>query len=100
MISFFLFVLSTIGLTGLVVDSKIFSPVRTFLKSKLPASIYQVFECYQCSGTWFGFFCGYWFLSSNVVTILLCGAAGSFLAGFYFIISEYLLSKIHMPTLS
>lgn len=53
-----LFVLGSIGLTHVIVDSAIFAPVRSWLEKWLPSSVYKVFECYQCCGVWVGWFLG------------------------------------------
>jgi hypothetical protein len=86
--NFALFVLATIGMTHIIVDSSIFSPVRSLLEKILPSYVYKVFECYQCSGTWCGFFIGWTLLvypfDFDLVTkigiVFSCGCAGSFLS--------------------
>jgi len=75
-----LFALATVGMSHIIVDGKIFMPVKKWLNKWLPSSIYQLFDCYQCSGTWCGFVCGSIILSNNFLVIFLCGMAGSFLA--------------------
>lgn len=75
-----LYVLSTIGLTLLMVDSTILEPMRNYLKSKLPASVYKVFECYQCMGFWAGIACALIFISFNPAVVFGCGCAGSYIA--------------------
>ena len=46
----FLFALAVIGLTEIVRASHLFEPVREYLKARLPAKAYEVFECRQCFG--------------------------------------------------
>lgn len=82
MVAFLLFVLATVGLTLIIVDGSIFEPVRCFLEKKLPEKVYDVFECYQCMGTWCGFVCGAMTFGLNPLFIILSGFAGSFLAMF------------------
>lgn len=78
--TFLLFVVATIGLTHIIVDSTIFAPIRDFLKKTLPPKVYAVFECYQCAGTWCGFLAGLILISKSIPVIFMCGCAGSFLA--------------------
>lgn len=82
MVAFLLFAFATIGLTMIIVDGSIFEPVRCFLEKKLPEKVYDVFECYQCMGTWCGFICGAMAFGLNPLFIILSGFAGSFLAMF------------------
>jgi hypothetical protein len=88
-----LFVLGTIGLTHIVVDSSLFAPARRWLQGKLPEKIYRVFECYQCAGTWCGFLVGWMTMSTSLWTILVCGFAGSFLASWAAFYLNYLEAK-------
>lgn len=90
LIQIFLFTFGVIGLTHIIVDSKIMSPVRAFLQKVLPPFLYLTFECYQCSGTWAGFLVGYMIMSHNIFTILVCGFAGSFLASWAAFYLNYL----------
>jgi len=80
MVMFLLFVFAVIGLTNLMIDSSLLAPLREFLKKHLPVSVYKVFECYQCMGTWCGFICGVILISHNPLVVLTCGFAGSFLS--------------------
>ena len=82
MVAFLLFALATIGLTFIIVDGSIFEPVRRILEKRLPEKVYDVFECYQCMGTWCGFICGAMVFGLNPTFIVLSGFAGSFLAMF------------------
>ena len=81
-VEFLLFCLSAMGLTFIIVDSTIMEPVRVWLKARLSARIFKVFECHQCCGTWAGFICGLVLLSRNPLVVLLCGFAGSVLSMF------------------
>lgn len=71
--------LAVIGMTHIIVDGTIFLPVRNFLKKWLPSKVYQLFECYQCCGTWCGFFIG-WLLFGTWSAVIAVGFAGSFVA--------------------
>jgi len=92
-INFVLFCLAVIGMTNIVVDSSLFQPVREWLQSWMHKSVYELFECHQCCGTWCGFICGACLLSYNPFFVLMCGCAGSFLASAYYLISELIISK-------
>jgi hypothetical protein len=91
--SFLFFIFSTVGLTNIIVESNIFSPIRNLLKKILPTKIYELFECHQCTGTWCGALCGFILFPVNLWVILLCGFSGSFAATMSFMFSEYLISK-------
>jgi hypothetical protein len=98
MTSLILFVLATIGLTSIMVSGTIMSPVRTFLKNKLPARVYEVFDCYQCMGTWCGFVCGILTLSDYWLgLVLLYGFAGSFVANVGCTIFDMILMRTALP---
>lgn len=84
--SIFLFLFGVIGLTHIVVDSKLFEPVREWLKARLPDKLSSVLTCYQCTGFWSGMLTGLIVVSHNVFVVFVCGCAGSFLsswAAFY-----------------
>jgi hypothetical protein len=93
---FLLFALATIGLTLIIVDGSIFEPVRCFLEKRLPEKVYDVFECYQCMGTWCGFICGAMAFGLNPIIIILSGFAGSFLAMFTGMILDK-LDRLDIP---
>jgi len=80
MSEFLLFACATAGLTHIMVDSVIMAPLRNLMQRLLPAFIFEVFECYQCMGTWCGFLCGYLVFGFDIPTILISGFAGSFIA--------------------
>ena len=76
-----LFTLATIGMTHILVDSEIMTPVDAWAEKHLPATVHHgVFECYQCSGFWCGMILGYFLIGTNVSIVFACGCAGSFLA--------------------
>lgn len=88
-----LFLLATIGMTHIVVHGSIFEGVRNWLEKKLPSKIYEVFTCYQCSGTWCGFICGAMLVSLNPFVVFCCGCAGSFVAALANQVMEYIETK-------
>ena len=93
---FLLFALATIGLTLIIVDCSIFEPVRCFLEKRLHEKIYDVFECYQCMGTWCGFICGALAFGLSPTVIILSGFAGSFLAMFTGMVLDR-LDRVDIP---
>jgi len=81
-----LFAFAVIGLTHIIVDSRIFESPREWIKSR-DAWIFkkatEAIECYQCSGFWCGLFCGLIFVSPasifvSILWVFLSGCAGSF----------------------
>lgn len=94
-----MFVLSTIGMTHIIVDSSIMEPFRNFLKSfttrlKIP-KFGEVVDCYLCTGVWCGFLMGLIFISSNIFVIFACGCAGGFLSN----LAAALLNLIEAKTI-
>lgn len=89
-----LFAFSVIGLTNIVVDpAAIFAPVRNLIEKFAPSWASKLVSCYQCSGTWAGFICGYAIFGSSPTTVFCCGMAGSFLATFAATYTNYLEAK-------
>lgn len=79
--SLILFIFSVIGMTNIIVDpATIMKPVREFIQKNCHPWLDKLVSCYQCSGTWVGFFCGYILISQNLSIVFLCGMAGGFLA--------------------
>jgi len=76
MFEFLLFAVASVGLTAILVDGKIFAPLRDslagrarFLREKrerlalkptftVPEFLESIFSCYQCCGFWSGLLCG------------------------------------------
>jgi len=81
-----MFILSTIGLTHLIVDGSIFEGLRAFIRStssRLKVEhLGRIVDCHLCAGTWCGFFMGYVWISKDPVEVFACGCAGAFLANF------------------
>jgi hypothetical protein len=76
-----LFIFSVIGLTNIIVDpATIMQPVRDFIEKNCHPWINKLVSCYQCSGTWVGFLCGYILISKDLFVVFMCGMAGSFLS--------------------
>lgn len=53
----------------------------------------HLFTCYQCTGTWCGFFCGYFLINTNLFNVLICGFAGSFLSQVGAVVLNYYETK-------
>lgn len=87
-----LFVVAVIGMTNIVVDSTLFEPVRTWIKSK---SVFwgDVTSCHQCAGFWCGLVTGACVVSFDPLLLFACGCAGSFLASISTVLTDYLVSK-------
>ena len=76
-----LFCLAVVGFTHIIVDpATIAKPFRDFVEKYCFSWLNKLFSCYQCCGTWVGFFCGWVLISKNPFEVFLCGMAGSFLA--------------------
>lgn len=85
-IQLILFILSTIGMTHIIVDGSIMEKFREFVKTlafrmKVP-TLAGIVDCYLCSGTWCGFLMGYIWISNEPLKVFACGCAGGFLANF------------------
>lgn len=82
---FLIFCLSTIGLTNIIVHGKILDNIglRPFLKNNLHSKIFELFECYECTGFWSGMAMGSVLISSDPFYFIPCGFAGSVLSSFY-----------------
>lgn len=79
--SFLIFACSVVGLTNIVVDpAAIFAPVRDLIEKTNIKWLNKLVSCYQCSGTWAGFLCGWIVFGDDPATIFCSGMAGSFLA--------------------
>ena len=90
----FLFVMSTIGMSHIIVDGSILAWFRDLVKDvavkiKIP-KLGGVVDCYLCCGTWCGFFMGWVWLSQNPWEIFACGCAGGFLSNFAAVILNWL----------
>ncbi len=72
MISLIIFVLATIGLTNIMVHGRILDLIglRPWLKDNLDPAVYELFECYECSGFWSGMFVGLVVMPSGYESII------------------------------
>jgi purine-cytosine permease-like protein len=79
--SVIIFCFSVIGLTNIIVDpAAIFAPVRNAIEKTGIEWLSKLVSCYQCTGTWAGFLCGFLVFGPHPGTLFCCGMAGSFLA--------------------
>jgi hypothetical protein len=84
-----LFILGTIGLTNIIVDSSLFKPIRAWAKGEVQfkeatyifvhPSFGKLLSCYQCCGVWIGWVIGL-LLFSDWQLIIVAGFASSFLS--------------------
>ena len=76
-----LFAFSVIGMTHMIVGpATILQPFRNWADKTLPNKVNELLSCYQCCGTWVGFFMGAILVSLNPFVVFACGMAGSWLA--------------------
>ena len=97
MIMLLLFVISTIGMSNILVHGKILDDdhlgLRSWLKRKL-GKYKDVFDCYECTGFWCGFFMGSLLISFwNPFVLIPCAFAGSGIMHAYIILTDFLQSK-------
>jgi len=91
---FVLFCLATIGMTQIIIYGSILESARQWLKAKLPAKIYAVFECHLCLGTWCGFIMSAFLLDyKNPFIIFAGGMAGAYLSFMGEWFSQYLQAR-------
>lgn len=95
-----LFILGTVGLTNLLVHSKILEGFRGWVNGHAPKKVSQVLECYQCCGFWVGLLVGALLLSFNLPTLIVSAFAGSYIADLGNDLKQYLQanSTINLPT--
>src|SRR3989344_6569478 len=121
MVKLFLFVFATIGMSHILVDSKLFSWVKEWkIWSRINCLTYGLFRwvqdilaCYQCSGWYVGMFVAlftltgpapvflldlgfskFWsFIIANIPFVFLGGCAGSFLSYTAALLLSYIVAK-------
>lgn len=94
MINLFLFIFGTIGITHIIVDSDM--PIILWFKKLVSKSSFltKLLGCYQCTGTWVGFFSSYMlFPDIDLWQIFIAGCAGSFLANTAAIFLNYVEAR-------
>jgi hypothetical protein len=76
-----LFSFAVVGLTNIIVDpATILQPVRDAIEKSGAQWLNKLVSCYQCTGVWAGFLCGYLIVSHELPVVFLCGMAGSYLS--------------------
>lgn len=79
MITFTLYVFATIGLTSILVDSKILEGRRNWIKDQSQMLGYMV-GCYMCMGFWSGLLVGGLLFNPDFGTLFCLACAGSWLS--------------------
>lgn len=94
MLTIILFVFGTIGLTNIIVHGKILDTIglRPWVKTNLKKEVFELFECYECTGWWSGLLMGC-FLTYDPFLLLACAFSGSVFAQFYTDMVNYIRSK-------
>ena len=95
MVELILFILGSIGITHIIVDSKIFLPLREWFKSKdnwFCNKVYEVLTCHQCGGCWVGALFG-WLVFGSLLSIPLCAGATSILSMFVAMLLDLIAAK-------
>jgi hypothetical protein len=93
--SLWIFIIGVIGITHIIVESKLLKPVREWIKPRFP-KLYELLTCYQCSGFWVGLICGipYYTLCWQLIFwLFLFGGMGSILS----VIAATVLDRIQRP---
>lgn len=89
-----MFILSTIGLTNIVVDSLIMEGFRNFVKratAKLGIPFMgKATECPVCFGVYSGILMGLIWISYNPFIVIACGCAGSFISNASVVVLNWL----------
>ena len=97
MVAFILFVLATIGLTYILVDSKVLDDDHLGWRSTFQGWLGKykdLLECYACTSFWTGLVMGLLFITWNPFYILGCGFAGTCLGHLYRNVMDLIESKI------
>ena len=91
-----LWLLGSVGMTNIIVESEISKAVKDKIKNYLPAFLMKGLNCYQCSGFWCGAFCtGLMHICNGwgwekLYLVFLGGCATSFLATIFAFYQTYL----------
>lgn len=89
-------ILGSIGMTNIIVESDISKAFKDAIKPYLPQFFMKMLNCYQCSGFWTGIFTTSLLLIFNnwsfdkLHLVFLGGCATSFLATFFAFLQTYL----------
>ncbi len=102
-----IFILATIGMTKIVVDSSLFASFRDYFAPPVKDGeepivlnpvrkwVGDMITCHQCAGFWCGMFCGV-FVYYHVGTLFLLACIGSFVSLLAQVVLEYIFSKIEV----
>lgn len=96
MLELIIFILSTIGLTFIIILSYLFKDVRLFF-NKRNKFIGKLFSCSQCAGFWSGIIIKYIQIFHNNeildISIILYGFIGSFISYLSYLLIKPLIDK-------
>jgi len=90
MLTFLEFLLSTIGLTIIVTQSKLFEPLRKGA-GKIHSKLEYLLNCPMCFGLWSGIIV--YILQTHKVDFLLYGFMGSFISYLAYLLIHPLMDK-------
>jgi hypothetical protein len=90
MLTFLEFILSTIGLTIIVTQSKLFEPIRKG-SGKIHKKLEYLLNCPMCFGLWSGIMV--YILQTHKVDFLLYGFIGSFVSYLAYLLIHPLMDK-------
>ena len=77
-----LFILATLGMAFIIVESSLFEPIRKYVDANMPAKFGKLVNCLQCSGFWCGVAMGWLLMTDDVYKLFAYGCAGSFVSMF------------------
>jgi len=75
-----LFVVGVVGMTHIIVDSKISAPVDEWIRPRSPW-LADLMDCYQCAGFWCGVALGLALLSYRPCTVFAAGSLNDLIGG-------------------
>jgi len=81
----FLFIITSVGITNIVVNGGIFESFRDFV-SGFSSFLGELVNCSTCAGFWIGIFLGFYF----GVPIVISGAISSLFNHFYAVVTNFI----------
>ncbi len=87
-----IFILASIGLTNIIVNSNIFKPVREWMELQSEA-LGELFGCVTCVGFWVGLFLPMFYFD---MPCLIGGAISSISNYVFVVVIDYLMAKAYL----